>query len=528
MFPVIWEKTVVNYSFTTLRGVLRFGIKFIYDNKEEKVIRDLDWCDSQSSAVGGTIFLADIGKINFTWDNSVQSWISEKRLNYRIQLMYKKISSFDDTRSQDSLKFLEEIRRHKYDLLIKLGTTQGNLRELDVMEKKLQGLHKILRTYKKESRRLILRVEESLDEAKFKQDRLSGICLRLVEAKILRKIFGYLEPSFSQNHEDLGIVCKYWNYVIKQERLSKKIGCVVPFKSPTIVKLDSPSVRKMLGFNSLEKRIAKHFENDYVLDETEGVIDGADIREAEVDLILECERKKKKGRENLAADEFFFMQQASILRGNKGPLGRNAVFGRERCNITQTPEFKYHHGTKEWLQGIRSLNGFATELSESSKNVNRIHSTFENSASDRNNDFVKFDRKKSLSTRKFGKQRDNCEGNDGKCSNDVGIVNRESSTSESTRTLKHSCVASDEVILPEERNKGTNVITHKEDEYFDDVKGLEAENGVLNCVESSGLFRHNRKIDSPDYAGNTSPKQELVCHQIDHEVDLVRNSTVKV
>ena len=89
MFPVICENTAVTYSFSTLRGVVRFGIQFVPDNMEEKVIRDLDWCDSQSFAVNDTIYLTETGKINFTWDNSVQSWIGEKRLNYKIQLIHK-------------------------------------------------------------------------------------------------------------------------------------------------------------------------------------------------------------------------------------------------------------------------------------------------------------------------------------------------------------------------------------------------------------------------------------------------------
>ena len=41
MFPVTCEKTLVSYSFTTLQGVLRFGIKFVDDNRREKIIRDL-------------------------------------------------------------------------------------------------------------------------------------------------------------------------------------------------------------------------------------------------------------------------------------------------------------------------------------------------------------------------------------------------------------------------------------------------------------------------------------------------------
>ena len=231
MLSVTSEVTVVSYSFSTFQGALRFGIKFLGENKTERTIRDLDWCESQLYVIEDTIYLMETGKIIFTWDNSVQSWISKKRLNYNIQLKCEKLSSYDDRRSSDSLAFLDGIRRQKYDILTKLGINQGNLREQKFMVKKLEDHLQILRLYKKESERLIFKIEEKLEEVKVQRDRNAGVCLRLIEMKLLRKILEYFEPSSAQNGEKMSIICKYWHQVSRHEKFSKKIRNAVSFES---------------------------------------------------------------------------------------------------------------------------------------------------------------------------------------------------------------------------------------------------------------------------------------------------------
>lgn len=469
VFPVTCEKTLVSYSFTTLQGVLRFGIKFVDDNRREKIIRDLTWCESQTSAVEDTIHLADTGNIHFIWDNSVQSWISKKRLNYRIQLICEKFETCDQRRSRESQTFLEQVRKQKYNLLVKLGTEQGNIREMSCLEESIKNNHRTLKGSKKESKKLKFKMEKKMDEAKIRDDRILGICLRLIEVKLLRKVLGYLDPTFSPYHKNVSIVCKYWNHIIKQEKLSRKIGNVVSFKSPKAVEFVPSFFRNLLGLDFFGKYTNQNMEyaNNHEV-EQEFIecdkADEADLREAEIDLLEGHQRKQRIDTVHAAADEFFFMQQASILKGNK--LSSDTVTSHIDDTLhTRTSEAKQqNYGIKKLLKGRNDiLDNETREIQKSlSAETKNFDSTSKRSLSTRRNVDKRNSMKKKSLYRKIGDEGDSSTY----CRQDSlhdtiaasnQIIQKESVPSESLGSSNDEGNDQKEIIIQEKSNTATNV-----------------------------------------------------------------------
>ena len=100
------------------------GVKFKRDrDKKETVLLKTAWCecDGEERTISGTFDINECGAIYFTWDNSVQSWISKKRLNYRISMRQDLFSSEDSNRQERALALLADARDSKDDLLIRLN-----------------------------------------------------------------------------------------------------------------------------------------------------------------------------------------------------------------------------------------------------------------------------------------------------------------------------------------------------------------------------------------------------------------------
>jgi len=189
-FPVQFERTTVSFAFHTLQGVVQFGVKFKNDRtKKETVLLKSGWCECENNTVSGVFELDHIGVVNFTWDNTVQSWISTKHVNYKIDIKQAIFEYDDSIRSNKALSLLPGAREDKDNLLISLYEMHGGEQEQQEMRALIETHKQTLKDLKKEKKKVEKLKQNKLSELTFLKERISGLFIRSLDSKLLRRIF---------------------------------------------------------------------------------------------------------------------------------------------------------------------------------------------------------------------------------------------------------------------------------------------------------------------------------------------------
>jgi len=273
-FPVALPNTVVSYSFTTKKGNIQFGVKFKDEAKKETILTNLGWFDSDTRTIEGTFTLENSGTILFSWDNTRQSWVSTKRLTYSIQLRQEAFMHEDVLRSEKALSILPAAREEKDILLVRLGRKQEVERDIFELKEQIDEIQRKIKNTKKEKQKINEKVLGVKKKIRFYKERVLGLSIRLeiiynyvsarnyvvsrsLEAKLLRRIFTFIDPNFENPKVNVAFVCKYWRVVVSHKSLSAgptKANLSL-MKSPKAVKPKRSGFHNVMRLDSLKGKI---------------------------------------------------------------------------------------------------------------------------------------------------------------------------------------------------------------------------------------------------------------------------------
>jgi outer membrane translocation and assembly module TamA len=177
-FPVPLPNTTVSYSFTTKGGNIQFGVNFKTLTDKQSVLASTSWCDSDQRKIEGSFQLKDPGAIYFSWDNSRQSWVSKKKLNYTIQIKQQAFTQDDIARSEKALSLLPQAREEKDIILVALGQKQESERGIEHTKELLENYQLELKALKKNKKKVVEKIGSLKGDIKFFKERIRGLSFR--------------------------------------------------------------------------------------------------------------------------------------------------------------------------------------------------------------------------------------------------------------------------------------------------------------------------------------------------------------
>ena len=223
---------------------------------------------------------------------------------------------------------LPNVREEKDLLLIKLGKKQSSENELKYLKGMLESCMHTLKEHKRERKKLGEKVKDKTLEAKFLSDRVLGLAIRSLEAKLLRRIFSFLDPNFIDLKVNVAFVCKYWRKICSHKSLAQSLARkpsrlmdigAKPVKGKrsalqNIMRLDS--LKGVVDLENHKKSLREleiELEDEQKLNMQFQKEEEADIRKLEDDLLSSKQRRQRQDELDAAANEFFFKAQGMIL-----------------------------------------------------------------------------------------------------------------------------------------------------------------------------------------------------------------------
>lgn len=182
-----------------------------------------------------------------------------------------------------------------------------------------------LKESRAKKRKLTKKLSEKTSELEWLQARVLGLSIRSLEAKLLRRVFSFLDPNFMQLRVSVAHVCKYWRRICSHKSLASSLA-KKPSKlyqiSAKPAKGKRSTLQNIMRLDSLKdvveverhKKSLHEIEKKQVEEEARMILeyqnaDEAEIKMLEDDLLVSRQRKQKQDELEIAANEFFFKAQ---------------------------------------------------------------------------------------------------------------------------------------------------------------------------------------------------------------------------
>jgi hypothetical protein len=210
--PVLAGSTV-KYQFSTSGGDISFMTKF-WSNAGSVTIFEPARVPSDVEAYTGQYKATKDGTLILFFDNGF-SWFTPKYLSYNVEVFQPAFTAADNARCLRSKSMLRACVEDTKKSELSLVTSREKMNELNAvipsMENRLAILHAELDAKKAILDKAYHEAEEMAARIEANLERKSGLCIRVLNKKLLAEVLKYLGPESSVRG-----VCKYWKAVTNQ------------------------------------------------------------------------------------------------------------------------------------------------------------------------------------------------------------------------------------------------------------------------------------------------------------------------
>ena len=210
--PVLAGSTV-KYQFSTSGGDISFMTKFWSKNGSDTVFEPTR-VPSDVEAYTGQFKATKDGTLILFFDNSF-SWFTPKYLTYNVEVFQPAFTAADNARCLRSKSMLRACVEDTKNSELSLMKSREKMNELNAvipsMENRLSILQAELEAKKAVLHKAYREAEEMAARIEANLERKNGLCIRVLNKKLLAEVLQYLGPESSVKG-----VCKYWKAVTKE------------------------------------------------------------------------------------------------------------------------------------------------------------------------------------------------------------------------------------------------------------------------------------------------------------------------
>ena len=210
--PVLAGSTV-KYQFSTSGGDISFMTKF-WSKGGSDVIFEPTRVPCDVEAYTGQYKATKDGTLILFFDNSF-SWFTPKYLTYNVEIFQPAFTAADNARCLRSKSMLRACVEDTKKSELSLAASREKMNDLNAviptMEKRLAILQAELDAKKATLDKAYREAEEMAARIEANLERRDGLCIRVLNKKLLAEVLKYLGPESSAR-----VVCKYWKAVTNE------------------------------------------------------------------------------------------------------------------------------------------------------------------------------------------------------------------------------------------------------------------------------------------------------------------------